>query len=118
MGMKKRTEKLILNTLGGLNLDQVISNYFLTILNYIRKNKINKLDINLTSDIFPMLSEEFGIKPTTIETKLVKALRHSFDSVGSKVYFDVIKYEKRISIRKLIVILIDMIEKEEEKKVK
>lgn len=116
--MKKKIKKKIESVLCNINLNQEAINYFLDIIDYCKKNKIHKLDINLTKNIYPMLSKKKNISADAIEGKLIKALKHSYDISGPVVYLKNIGYDKRISIKKLLIILITKVEEEEMETIK
>lgn len=111
--MKLRTKKKVKEILSNINLDQEIINYFLDSIKYCQDNNIHKLDINLTRELYPVLAEKYDLTTNSIERKLIHALKHSYNTSGPVVYFKNLGYEKRISVKKLLIILISMIEKEE-----
>lgn len=110
--MKLKTKKKIKEILSNINLDKEIINYFIDSIRYCQDNKIHKLDINLTRDVYPILAEKYKLSSDSIENKIIHALKCSYNISGPVVYFKNLGYDKRISTKKLLIILLTLIEEQ------
>lgn len=102
----KNIKTRVKRILRDINLDQEVINYYIDMITYCNKNKIHILDINLTRDMYPMLSKTYDLTPESIEKKMLIALKRSYKETDNLMYYNTLGYSKKISIKKLLVVLI------------
>lgn len=71
---------------------------------YIKKNKICYLDINLTKDIYPYLGEKYELSETSVKTRFIRMLQefNQCEPNPIKEYFGV---KSKITIKRLLTLI-------------
>lgn len=111
----KSVKTRVKRILRDINLDQEVIDYYVHMITYCNKKKIHILDINLTRDMYPMLSEIYDLTPESIEKKMLIALKRSYKETDNLVYYNTLGYSKKISIKKLLIVLILRLQNEDER---
>ena len=100
-----------------INLDSKATEYFADMVDYCVKKKISEVDINLTGVLLPMIAEKHNIVSVcAVKSYLLKALKNSYKETDLMHYHNTLNYPKKISPKKLVIILILKLKKEEDEK--
>ena len=100
-----------------INLDNKATEYFAEMVDHCIKKNISTVDINVAGELFPIISKKYDTTPCAVKSSLIRALKNSHKETDPITYHNTLNYSKRISIKKLIIILTLKLRKEEDEKV-
>lgn len=91
---KKRTA--IKNKLEAMGLNVEIAQMFIDALEHCDSASIHPLDLKLTEDVYPVLARKYKLKASTIEKKMMAALKECWSTLERrKAVVKALKYESK-----------------------
>lgn len=109
--VKLKTRRL----LKGVINDQMIIEYFANMVDCCNRKNIHELDVNLQRDIYPVLSKKYFKTEGTVEVELIHGLNNSWKEMDIELYKERFKYNNKPTVKKLLILIIQEIKKQEEK---
>lgn len=87
-----------------LKISGELREYLKESMKYIKKEKIECLDVNLQSGLYPYLADVFKYTETSIKTKFIKSLCE-FNENNPDVIKEYFNVNCRITVKKLIILM-------------